>query len=763
LRFLHGQLIVHRDVKPENLLISLNDQNDWHIVLIDYDTVREIDGTGHYTKTGTVAYMAPECHTLTPYNYKVDTWSLGILLYQLLVCSLAQTPASDIRDDRSQVLIHAIMRRQLIEKGYSRDITELILSMLRHDRTLRPSAEQLYAYVLDRSLERNTPQGELYHSTETLLPAVISDSEDEIYQLTSHFILQQQPITLTAFNTQILLTDYIDRTFNDNNPPGTDLLVHQFKNFSVGSPAQSDIDALSYFPVMFNDIIGGKALAVTITLSEESEHCLHLNMFLIALLVSILQEQKLSDSNIIYKVFLRLAETHNKGLAVTGSQWKILEEKLMKFITRQYSTMVIIFSHTKHCRFIYELAWDNDEINITSTLPCHIGKEHHFPHALLDAEVPPPLFDDSFDYALLTAPILLHSNVREKARDRLQVGTGLPSDNDEILFLTQLEAFTLLGDHDQIVKQAELHQIGSFRSPASFRRYLRYYCDALCSQSGVDITYTYFRNVLPNIDDPVEYHYACGNFIATLRDLYHRNEDAFEICQLMIDSDVRNEVSDELKADGYVWIGDTASCIPEKLNQACFYLTRAHKLFPCQFIATRLALVLLRCNRYQDVLDLLINNRELVSTPAVKGLMTYAKCIAQSCLEITAETKGLKPVHNPTCFLDEADILLLKLQLQMKQGDFSSAKITYQQLKNADDGKSLLKKLKVVSKTCYPQAISKWLEDNIHIEDSSEAEEISVFGRSSRMPLMCRTKILKIGTIDNLGGSAHIVPSQVER
>lgn len=73
--------IIHRDIKPENIFI--NDFGDYK--LGDFGIARKMDNlTGSLSQKGTYNYMAPEVISGTDYDGRVDTYSLGIVLYRLL-------------------------------------------------------------------------------------------------------------------------------------------------------------------------------------------------------------------------------------------------------------------------------------------------------------------------------------------------------------------------------------------------------------------------------------------------------------------------------------------------------------------------------------------------------------------------------------------------------------------------------------------------------------------------------------------------------
>ncbi|KAI1498763.1 kinase-like domain-containing protein [Biscogniauxia marginata] len=81
LRYVHGQGIIHRDVKPDNVLLD----SDGHVHLTDFNVASDvIPGKVLTSKSGTLAYLAPEVYGGKGYDVRADWWSLGVLFYECI-------------------------------------------------------------------------------------------------------------------------------------------------------------------------------------------------------------------------------------------------------------------------------------------------------------------------------------------------------------------------------------------------------------------------------------------------------------------------------------------------------------------------------------------------------------------------------------------------------------------------------------------------------------------------------------------------------
>lgn len=127
----HGAGIVHRDVKPENIMI----RRDGIVKVLDFglaklaqpqsirsgpdDSTRALVKTGTGVVMGTVAYMSPEQARGLSLDARTDIWSLGVVIYQMLTGSSPFSGATS-----SDTLVSILEREPRSLKSFSPEIPE---------------------------------------------------------------------------------------------------------------------------------------------------------------------------------------------------------------------------------------------------------------------------------------------------------------------------------------------------------------------------------------------------------------------------------------------------------------------------------------------------------------------------------------------------------------------------------------------------------------------------------------------------------------
>ena len=128
--YLHKQKIIYRDIKPENVMVSIKG----YIKIIDFGTVKEIkDRTS--TIIGTSHYMAPEITKGEGYSFQVDIWSIAICMYEFFCGKL---PFGEDYEDPMDIY-RAVSQEELTFPNFVKDekFMNLMNKMLKKNPTNR--------------------------------------------------------------------------------------------------------------------------------------------------------------------------------------------------------------------------------------------------------------------------------------------------------------------------------------------------------------------------------------------------------------------------------------------------------------------------------------------------------------------------------------------------------------------------------------------------------------------------------------------------
>lgn len=88
--YCHAQNIIHRDLKPENCLLSGGVGVESVLKVCDFGLAEICHTTTPLHRVaGTEMYAAPEMHMGKPYNKKIDIWSIGVILFEMLTVHLS--------------------------------------------------------------------------------------------------------------------------------------------------------------------------------------------------------------------------------------------------------------------------------------------------------------------------------------------------------------------------------------------------------------------------------------------------------------------------------------------------------------------------------------------------------------------------------------------------------------------------------------------------------------------------------------------------
>ncbi|CAD8064900.1 unnamed protein product [Paramecium primaurelia] len=256
LSYIHENHFVHRDLKPDNILIG---QEVYVVKITDFGL------SSHHNryalmqkKCGTLTYMAPELLLKKVYNKNVDVWSVGVIFYQLL--NKGQHPYFNNGLNQEQ-LIKNMQNMHTEENFHNMDRQQISLfqRMTEFDSTKRYSAYQALLHPWINEKRQMIPQNftemfDLWLLTQKMI-LVIKGLMIIIHLKSNIRISEQRYLTLSNNQSKLTKTDVSDDN-QDNSPyyQTSNLLNFLKIRQKIQKSKQSDYSSTNASPLIIKSI-----------------------------------------------------------------------------------------------------------------------------------------------------------------------------------------------------------------------------------------------------------------------------------------------------------------------------------------------------------------------------------------------------------------------------------------------------------------------------------------------------------------------------
>jgi serine/threonine-protein kinase len=151
----HRTGLIHRDLKPGNILVSRGEGGELVPHVVDFGLARDAEDVGMTRPgavTGTPAYLSPEQALAKPLDRRTDVYSLGVVLYELLG---GRPPFKG--DNPPQTLVRLIQDEAVplsrLNPAVPRDLETIVMKCLEKEPGRRYDSARAFAEDLDRWLE----------------------------------------------------------------------------------------------------------------------------------------------------------------------------------------------------------------------------------------------------------------------------------------------------------------------------------------------------------------------------------------------------------------------------------------------------------------------------------------------------------------------------------------------------------------------------------------------------------------------------------
>lgn len=199
IQYLHSNKIIHRDIKPQNILI----QEPLIIKLCDFgfsQTFKE-EINMFQTICGTPLYMSPEILKMQPYTIKSEIWSLGVLFYNIFFNSHPYGELLNVNDYRNKLQKELTIPE--ITTFQNREINQTINQLIKNMLSLEPEHRLNVEEIIYRIKLAENPDTQFNFDDDYLKIDIINDRNKK-HIVVENIRYDMSPPTTSFLNSPLI-------------------------------------------------------------------------------------------------------------------------------------------------------------------------------------------------------------------------------------------------------------------------------------------------------------------------------------------------------------------------------------------------------------------------------------------------------------------------------------------------------------------------------------------------------------------------------